>query len=229
LTIGRSGDQALTPIAEPRVITADMLEPEDLRVEFEKGMSVWPKATLWLIALYVVAFIWQVASGALESQDAIMAAGALRGDEVMRGEVWRLVSATFLHGGVEHIAGNAVMLYIVGMGLEHALGTRQMLWVYGAAGLGGSLLSALLNSGPSVGASGAIFGVMAGLVATLHRHRRRIQVRDHRVAAVLGIWALWQLFNGFFTPYIDNWAHLGGAVAGFLVAWKMEPAILENA
>lgn len=215
-------------MSEPRVITTEMLEPEDTRVEFEKGMSVWPRATLWLIGLYVVTFIWQAASGALESQEAILAAGALRGSEVMRGEVWRLVSATFLHGGVEHIAGNAVMLYIVGMGLEHVLGTRQMLWVYGAAGLGGSVLSALLNDGPSVGASGAIFGVLAGLVAVLHRHKGRIMVRDHRVAVVLGIWALWQLFNGFFTPYIDNWAHLGGAAAGFLVAWRLEPAILEG-
>jgi rhomboid protease GluP len=214
-------------VSEPRVITADMLEPVDDRIEFEKGMSYLPKATLWLIGIYVVAFIWEVATGALASQDAIMAAGALRGDEVWNGEVWRLASATFLHGGVEHIVGNSVMMFIVGMGLEHALGTRQMIWVYGAAGLGGSLLSALLNSGPSVGASGAIFGVMAGLVAVLHRHSGRIHVRDRRIALVLGLWALWQLFNGFFTPYIDNWAHLGGAITGFAVAWRMEPAMLE--
>jgi len=211
----------------PRVITADMLETVDERIEFERGMSYAPRATLVLIALYVVAFIWEVVSGALASTEAIMAAGALEGGRVADGEVWRLVTATFLHGGVEHIIGNSIMMYIVGMGLEHALGTRQMLWVYSAAGLSGSVLSAALNNGPSVGASGAIFGVMAGLVAVLHRHRHRIMVRDNRIALVLGLWALWQLMNGFFTPYIDNWAHLGGAIAGFAVAWSLEPAMLE--
>lgn len=214
-------------MTQPRVISEDMLEPVDDRIEFEKGMSYLPKATLWLIGLYVAAFIWQVATGALASQEAIMAAGALRGAEVADGQVWRLVSATFLHGGIDHIIGNSVMMFIVGLGLEHALGTRQMIWVYGAAGLGGSILSALLNDGPSVGASGAIFGVMAGLVAVLHRHRARIHVRDRRIALVLALLALWQLFNGFFTPYIDNWAHLGGAITGFLVAWRMDPAMLE--
>ncbi len=212
----------------PPVISADMLEPEDLRVEFERGMSYAPKVTLALIALYVAVFVWEVASGALQSREAIIAAGALNGPDVANGEVWRLITATFMHGGVDHIIGNSVMMYVVGMGLEHALGVRQMLWVYSAAGLGGSVLSAALNTGPSVGASGAIFGVMTGLVAVLHRHRDRIVVRERRIALVLGLWAAWQLFNGFFTPYIDNWAHLGGAVAGFLVAWRLDPVRLER-
>jgi rhomboid protease GluP len=215
-------------MTEPRVITADMLEPVDDRIEFEKGMSWAPPATLVLIGLYVVTFIWQVATGALASQEAILAAGALDGGAVARGEVWRLVSATFLHGGIEHLFGNAIMFYIVGIGLEHALGTRQMLWVYSVAGLGGSVLSALLTDGPSVGASGAIFGVMTGLVAVLHRHRARIMLRDRRIALVLALLAGWQLFQGAFTPYVDNWAHLGGAMAGFWLAWKLEPAMLEE-
>lgn len=205
-----------------------MLEPVDERIEFEKGMSWAPPATLALIGLYVVAFIWEVATGALQSTEAILAAGALEGSAVARGEVWRLVSATFLHGGVDHLFGNAVMFYIVGIGLEHALGTRQMLRVYAAAGLGGSMLSALLNAGPSVGASGAIFGVMTGLVAVLHRHRDRIMVRERRIALVLALLAGWSLLQGAFTPYIDNWAHLGGALVGFWIAWKLEPAMLER-
>ena len=174
-------------------------------------------------------FVWEVAAGALESREAIIAAGALNGPDVAQGQVWRLVTATFMHGGVDHIIGNSVMMYVVGMGLEHALGVRQMLWVYSAAGLGGSVLSAALNTGPSVGASGAIFGVMTGLVAVLHRHRARIVVRERRIALVLGLWAAWQLFNGLFTPYIDNWAHLGGALAGFAVAWRLDPVRLERA
>ena len=205
-----------------------MLEPVDERIEFVKGMSWAPPATLALIGLYVVAFIWEVATGALQSTEAILAAGALEGSAVARGEVWRLASATFLHGGIDHLFGNAVMFYIVGIGLEHALGTRQMLWVYGAAGLGGSILSALLNNGPSVGASGAIFGVMTGLVAVLHRYRDRIMVRDRRIALVLALLAGWSLLQGAFTPYVDNWAHLGGALVGFWVAWKLEPAMLEE-
>ncbi len=215
------------PPPPPRVITADMLEEEDRRVEFERGMSYAPTATLILIGLYAAVFAWELATGALASREAIVAAGALEGTEVANGAYWRLVSATFLHGGFEHVLGNALMMYVVGMGLEHALGTTRMLWVYSAAGLGGSVLSALLTTGPSVGASGAIFGVMTGLVAVLHRHRAQIQVREHRIAVVLGLWALWQLFNGFFTPYIDNWAHLGGAIAGAALASRLAPAGLD--
>lgn len=225
----------------PRVITPDMLAdpgekaaapapaPRDPRVEFERGMSYAPRVTLSLIAVNAMVFLWQVVSGGLASREAIVASGALERSQVLHhGQVWRLGTAPFLHGSVDHIVGNAIMLYVVGMALEHALGPVQMLWVYSAAGLAGSLLSTLVNPGPSVGASGAIFGVMTAVVVVLHRHRDRILVRDRRIGLVLLFWTAWSIFNGFFTPYIDNMAHIGGAIGGGLLAWWLDPVVFDT-
>ena len=150
----------LSPADEqPIRITADMLEPEappETRVDFEKGMSYAPPATLLLIAAIGVTFVWQISVGALKDQASIIAAGALVREQVMQGEVWRLLSATLLHGNLEHLLGNAVSLYILGMACEHAVGARRMLTLFAVGALGGALLSVAMSPGPSDGASGAI-------------------------------------------------------------------------
>lgn len=214
------------PPERPSVITSDMIA--DQRVEFERGMSFAPRLTLIIIAINLAVFAWELAVGALDSADAIVAAGALQRSEVLRGEVWRLATAPFLHGGFDHIVGNCVVLYIVGMGCEHAIGPRQTLWVYSTAGFAGSLLSAVVNPGPSVGASGAIFGVMAALVYVLHAHRDRIVVRDNRIGFVLGVWTIYQIASGFLTPYVDNMAHAGGVLGGLLAAHFAGPIIFDQ-
>lgn len=216
------------PDNPPPVITTSMMAVPDDRVEFERGMSYAPRTTLALFAVLIGVFLWQLASGALANQETIVGSGALEQSHVYAGEAWRLVTATLLHGSPDHLIGNLIVLFIVGMGLEHALGSRQMLAVYVAAGLAGSLLSTVMSPGPSVGASGAIFGVLAGLVVVLYRHRDRIVVRDHRVAIVLAAWAAWQIFNGLLTPYIDNMAHIGGAIGGAAAAWFTEPVLFSR-
>lgn len=101
----------------------------------------------------------------------LIAAGALAREEVLGGEYWRLVSAMFLHGGFGHLLGNCLVLYIVGMACEHALGLARTAVVYFASGAAGSLLSLAFREGPSVGASGAIFGVAAAVIVVLYRHQ----------------------------------------------------------
>ena len=216
---------------QPIRITADMLEaprPVDVRVDFEQGMGYAPPATLTLIVMLGAIFSWQVSSGALVSEQSIVAAGALVRERVVQGEWWRLLSATALHGNFEHIVGNAVSLYILGMASEHAYGTRSMLLIYIASGLAGSVLSAAMSVGPSVGASGAIFGLMGAVMVLFWRHHDALMVRDKRIGVVIAVWALVTIAAGLVTPMIDNAAHLGGMFGGMAVAWTMRPRILAR-
>jgi rhomboid protease GluP len=226
----------LTPAPEDDavLITYDMCEVPgdsgaaraDGRTDFERGMSYFPRLTLVLVVILVVVFGWQLATGALASEEAIIAAGALHRERVLvHGEFWRLLTATFLHGSIDHLIGNCLVLWIVGMACEHAVGRTRTGLIYFAAALGGSLLSLAMGPGPSVGASGAVFGLSAAVVAFLYKYQRLFYLRDKRIGFVLGLWSLWQLGIGFLTPFVDNAAHLGGLVAGAALVMLMRPRV----
>ena len=226
----RSPDPLLAEVAPPLAITPDMLAPEatpgETRIDFERGLSYVPKLTLLLIAANVALFIVELANGALADPESIIRAGALHRESVLRGEVWRLVSAMFLHGGFDHLLGNCLVLYIVGLACEHAVGWWAAA-VYFASGLCGSLLSLLASPGPSVGASGAIFGFTGALIVFLHRHRDVFFIRDKRTGVVLAAWAGYTIVIGFLTPYVDNFAHIGGLLGGAACMWPL-PARLPQ-
>ena len=211
----------------PLVVTADMLadEPAVQRVDFERAMSYWPPTTLSCLGVLVAVFVWQLASGAFDSQNALIDAGALVRTRVIEGEWWRLLSATVLHGSPEHLFGNCVALYILGLACEHALGAWRLLMLYVASGLAGSIASVLSGPGPSVGASGAICGLMGAAVVVLARHRHVYHVRNKEIGLVLAGWAAYTILIGSITPMIDNWAHVGGLLGGAVVAFGMRPRV----
>jgi len=225
---GEAPPEGARPVLD---LTADMLDdtPVDPRVEFERGMSYLAPATLAIMGLCAGAFGWQLASGALESDEAVIASGAMVTERLLRGEAWRLVSAMFLHGGLEHLLGNMVALYILGLGCEHAFGSLPMLGIYALAGIVGGLASAAVLPAPTLGASGAIFGLMGCVVAMLARRRRQLHVRDGRIGIVLAVWAVFQLAMGFLSPRVANMAHLGGLLAGAALGWWLEPRLLREA
>lgn len=214
----------------PLVVTADMLagEPADARIDFERGMSYWPRATLAFLGALVAMFGWQLAAGAFDSQNALIDAGALVRTRVIEGEWWRLLSATVLHGSPEHLFGNCVALYILGLACEHALGAWRLLVLYVASGLAGSIASVLAGPGPSVGASGAICGLMGAAVVVLFRHSHAYHVRNKEIGLVLAGWAAYTIFIGAITPMIDNWAHFGGLLGGAVVAVGMRPRVARE-
>lgn len=203
--------------------------PREGRAEFEAGMSYVPLVSLGIILLCIGVFTWEVASGALESTKAIVAAGALSRAELEAGEYWRLLSPMVLHGSVEHLLGNMLALYVLGVALEHALGWERTLLVFVGSGAAGSLLSVATQPGPSVGASGAIFGMMGALVVLLHRYSEVVHIRDQRVGIVLVCWAGYTLLLGMADPFIDNSAHLGGLIGGALLAYAVSAPRFEQA
>jgi rhomboid protease GluP len=227
---------------QPLTITSDMTdggtgEPEiaDGRLDFEKDMSLSPALTISLMLANVAVFALLIFTGALADEQAIIRAGALSRPHVLGSypatspELWRLISSIFLHGGFDHLFGNCVALYILGMACEHAYGRGRFLLLYGLAGLGASVLSLCLNPGPSVGASGAIFGLMGAAIVFFRRHGKHFYVRDNRIGIVLIVWALYSIVTALGVPYIDNGAHVGGLLTGALVAMFVRPGILDRA
>jgi rhomboid protease GluP len=209
----------------PVRITPEMLLSR--RVDFERRMPRRPPVTLAIIGVLAVVFVVEVALKALTSADRLIDFGALNRVDVLAGEFWRLESATWLHGGPEHLISNAIALYILGMICEHAFGPTQYFVLYVLSGVGGSILSVLINEGPSVGASGAIFGLQGAAIVLFRRHRDRILMRDRRIGVVLLGWAIYSIFTGWTSAFIDNGAHIGGVLTGALIARNLHPVILD--
>jgi membrane associated rhomboid family serine protease len=128
------------------------------------------------------------------------------------GEWWRLVTAAFLHGSFLHIAFNMYVLFALGPTLERILGHGRYLTLYVLAALGGGVASYAFSdvNTLSVGASGAIFGLMGALVVA----GRRLRYDITQVLILLVI----NVAIGFLSPGVDWRAHLGGLVTGAAVA-----------
>ena len=109
-------------------ITSDMLLGR--RLDFERRMRRIPPATVGILVVLIVVFAFEVATGALDSRQGVIRAGALTRAGVLAGEWWRLVSAMVLHGSVSHLVGNAIALLVLGMMCEHAFGRTQFLFLF---------------------------------------------------------------------------------------------------
>lgn len=196
-------------------------------VESNSGLTTVPVVSLALMIACGVVFACQVAGGGTNQIVRLRELGALVPDLVHQGEVWRLVSANFLHGNLNHLLGNMLLLFVLGMACEHGFGRRQFMLLYVVSGILGSLCS-LLGGRISVGASGAIFGLAGALIALFWRHRDRLHLRDRRFAVVLMVWAGYQLLLGLLTPHVDNLAHLGGLLGGAILGLLLRPRVLDG-
>ena len=132
------------------------------------------------------------------------------------GEQWRMVTAIFLHGGILHLLMNAYALWIFGPVVERELGRVRFLLIFLTTGLFASAASYAFASNPvqvSVGASGAIFGVVGAFVAYNYRHRE-LALAAARLRGLVPFLILNMVLPSASTPFIDWRAHLGGFVAG---------------
>ena len=128
-------------------------------------------------------------------------------------EYYRLITGIFLHANLLHLVFNMYALYVIGMQLESFLGKWKYLLVYLLSGLGGSMLSIFFSNNFSVGASGAIFGLMGALLYFGYHYRLYLSeaIKNQIIPIVLI-----NLLIGFMIPGIDNVAHIGGLIGGYL-------------
>ena len=145
--------------------------------------------------------------------------GANYSPGIHQGQYWRLVTSMFIHIGVLHLAFNMWAFWNLGQLTEALLGRGRFLAMYLVSGIAGSALSYLLHpAGLSAGASGAIFGVAGALIAVLRF--AHLGVPSHAVKPVLRSvvsFAGYNLLIGAVVPQINNIAHFGGLLAGFLL------------
>ena len=133
---------------------------------------------------------------------------------VQAGEIWRLGTSMFLHIGIIHLVVNMYSLYIIGKQLESFLGRWKFLVVYLGSGIIGSLLSVVVHSSISAGASGAIFGLLGSLLYFGYHYRLYLgTVLKTQVIPII----ILNLLIGFMVPGIDNFCHIGGLVGGYLL------------
>jgi len=138
---------------------------------------------------------------------------------ILQGEIWRLVTANYLHGGLLHLLFNCLALASLGPLVEEAFGTRKFFLIYTACGVCAFAASTLFSRAHSVGASGALFGLMGfGIVYG----RFRGGAAGRAVADHLMRWVMYGALM-LFMPGIDNAAHFGGLVAGGALGLVVQP------
>ena len=143
----------------------------------------------------------------------------LHGDTIRNyHEYYRLVTCAFFHVDIIHILFNVYALYIIGSQMESFIGKTKFIIVYFASILTASLMSITLNNAPSIGASGAIFGLMGSMLVFGYHYRVYLGtvLRSQIVPLIV-----FNLMLGFMVSGIDNFAHIGGLLGGILVTYAL--------
>ena len=139
------------------------------------------------------------------------------------GEYYRLVTSIFLHADITHLVNNMILLYFGGELVEKSVGKARYLVLFFASGICGNLLSAVYESltgcyYESIGASGAVFGLIGGLLyLVIARQGRGVGISLQRMMLMI----LLSLYSVFQSVRVNNAAHLGGLLSGFLLAFLL--------
>jgi len=186
------------------------------------------------VAVYVAvaiagqAYGYPLNVGLVTQPPQVLAMGALVPAAVAQGEVWLLLTSIFLHSGFIHLALNMLSLYFLGAFVETAFGRSRFLALYLLSGLSGGI--AYLYFGafhvPAVGASGAIFGLLGGVLGFSLR-RGTFSWQNPLIRQLLILTAL-NLYFGFSVANISNTAHIGGLVGGAAFGWLAAPTVYSR-
>ena len=171
----------------------------------------YPIITYTLIVINLFIYIFPTLLG---TYDRFLDEFCIYGPLVKMGQYYRLLTGIFLHGGIIHLLVNCYSLYVIGTQLESFLGKTKFLIVYLFSGLTGSLFSVIFTNGASVGASGAIFGLLGSLVYFGYHYR--VYLGNVIKSQIIPLIIL-NLGIGFMFSGIDNFAHIGGLIGGSLI------------
>jgi rhomboid protease GluP len=192
------------------------------RVEFPSSP---PVVTYTLLAVNILAFLadfgLQAMGYGFHGVGPLTLYGAKNNAAILHGQLWRFVTPMFLHGGLLHLGFNSYFLYLVGRRLESRFGRARFLALYILTGMSGVLLSFAFSPYDSIGASGALFGLIGAWIPLLVRNRdvlANTRRQLWQIIEVIGINLLISL-----SPGIDIWAHLGGLLSGLALGWLISP------
>jgi rhomboid protease GluP len=197
--------------------------PVTIRLELPKTR---PWATYTLLAVTVAIFGLQELSLSLFGVDYPLVFGAKVNAAIQSGEFWRLITPLFLHDDntILHIGFNMYALFILGPGLERYYGHTRILILYFLAGLAGNVSSMIFLPEPSIGASTAIFGLIAAQGIFILKNRFLYGRRAGSLLINILVIILINLGIGLqLSSQIDNWGHLGGLMGGLGFSWFAGP------
>jgi len=171
-----------------------------------------PYITYVLIAINVLLYLLPILLGYYNE---IVIRFCMHGPSIRAGEYYRLITACFLHGNIMHLFFNMYALYVIGSQIENYLGRIKYLVIFFISGILGNLFSMIFNGAiPSLGASGAIFGLMGALLYFGYHYRVYLgSVLKNQLIPII----LLNLGLGFILQGVDNFAHIGGLIGGVMI------------
>ncbi len=188
-----------------------------------------PYVTYGMLGLIALIFALMYHFGGGDVSSVSLEFGAKDNELIRQGQWWRLVTPIFLHGNFVHLLVNSLSLWQLGGSLERIYGSRKFFLIYMGAGIAGNLCSYAFSPTQSLGASGALFGLIgAGLVFPI-KFRDIIPVANrNKILSQLGMITIFNLGLGYsMRGIVDNSAHIGGLIGGAFVALFLVPDALE--
>ncbi|MCC7023567.1 MAG: rhomboid family intramembrane serine protease [Thermomicrobiales bacterium] len=200
------------------------------------GTSIKPYVNWALIGLCVVVFLYELILPPRQLEAFFFQFGAIPAEVTQFQNLYTVLTSMFVHGGLAHIFGNMLFLYIFGDNIEDAMGHLPYLLFYLLCGFAAAATQILLSPNstiPIIGASGAISGVMGAYIVLFPQGKVRTivffgffgQVILVPAWVMIGIWFALQLFSGFTTlgaadtGGVAFWAHVGGFITGAILVW----------
>ena len=186
-----------------------------------------PKVTTTLLVTSILLFILQFVLEMFTGVDLLFLYGGKINEFIRIGQVWRLITPTFLHGSIIHLGFNMYALFILGRRMENYYGHKRFLMLYLLSGFAGNVLSFVFSTKPSLGASTAIFGLLAAEGVFLVQNWKLFgPERTRQAISNLAFILMINLAYGFVPgTNIDNLGHIGGLIGGIFFAWKAGPIL----
>lgn len=185
-----------------------------IRTENFKQFRTYYPFVFSLIVLNVVIYIVTILPGI---GDTVFNYGMSVNAYISQGEIWRMLTATFLHAGFLHLLFNMFSLFLFGPELERIAGKWRFLAIYILSGVGGNVATYLTHDAiyATVGASGSIFGLFGAYLAILARHHRYTPQLKQVILPIVII----SVVLTFIQPNVNAAGHLGGLVTGFIIGY----------
>lgn len=176
----------------------------------------FPMVTYILIAINILFYVVPVLLGEFDN---VLYSLCNHGPSVRAGQFYRLLTSSIVHNGIFHLGVNCYSLYVIGTQLESFLGKTKFFIIYIVSAILGALLSmSLMGNVPSVGASGAIFGLLGAMLYFGYHYR--VYLGNVIKSQIIPIIVL-NLLIGFMVSGIDNAAHIGGLIGGTLITMAL--------
>ena len=201
-------------------------QPQEVRVALP---ALAPKATYAILGFTVFVYLMQLLSAAVFGYaayniDWLEVFGARINSAIHAGQVWRFITPAFLHASPAHIFFNMYALLSVGSFIERQFGHSRFLLLYFLGAFSGNVFSFLLTGeqGFSVGASTAVFGLIAAEAVFFYQNRKLFGSQARKALGNTAFIIIINLAIGL-SPGIDNWGHVGGLLGGAMFAWFASP------